>query len=124
MKIDFHKAMENIIDDIKDFVWVWSQKYGIPDADLLEWKNGLMKLIYYRIITLKIQNNNNRSTGTSSMKRRFIKNCLQQIYDHFKVAPIKKANGNDQFIPDADIFLPDIFLPGICKCFLYQSYNK
>lgn len=36
MRIDFNRATENIIIYIEDFVWVWTQKTGITEADLLE----------------------------------------------------------------------------------------
>ena len=52
-QIDFDQARENIINDIKGFMSVWSQKHGIPVAVLLEWKNKLKERINIRITTLK-----------------------------------------------------------------------
>ena len=50
-----------------------------------------------RIITLKMHNSNNNTTGNSLLKTTFIKKS-QHIHYQFVVAPIDKANRNVAFI--------------------------
>ena len=50
-----------------------------------------------RIITLKMHNSNNNTTGDSLLKTTFIKKS-QHIHYQFVVAPIDKANRNVAFI--------------------------
>ena len=50
-----------------------------------------------RIITLKMHNSNNNTTGNSLLKATFIKKS-QHIHYQFVVAPIDKANRNVAFI--------------------------
>ena len=96
-KIDFAQVKQNI-NGIKNFILTWSQKHGIPDAVLLEWKINVIELEYNRITILKVQNTKNHQTVTSLLKTTVLRNNLQHIHDQFVVALIDKANGNVTFV--------------------------
>ena len=96
-KIDFAQVKQNI-NGIKNFILTWSQKHGIPDAVLLEWKINVIELEYNRITILKVQNTKNHQTVTSLLKTTVLRNNLQHIHDQFVVALIDKANGNVAFV--------------------------
>ena len=91
-KIGFVQAKQNI-NNIEDFILTWSQKHGIPDAVLLEWKINVMELTNNRIV-VKAQNIKNSPTVTSLLKANVLRNNLQHIHDQFVVALTDKANGN------------------------------
>ena len=96
-KIDFAQVKQNI-NGIKNFILTWSQKHGIPDAVLLEWKINVIELEYSRITILKVQNSKNHQTVTSLLKTTVLRNNLQHIHDQFVIALIGKANGNVAFV--------------------------